>query len=166
MVARHSSPAKSDSGEDLVITRFFDAPREAVWNAWTDPEHFMRWWGPIGFTAPACKIDLRAGGKYLYCMRSPEGKDYWGTGVYREIVPIERIVFTDRFADEKGNVVPASHYGMEGDWPSEMLVTVTLEEDGSRTLMTLQHAGIPSGMLSDCEDGWGGSFDKLAESLK
>ena len=99
-------------------------------------------------------------------MRLPEGKDYWGTGVYRDIVPIERIAFTDRFADEKGNVVPVSHYGMEGDWPSEMLVTVTLEEDGSRTIMTLQHAGIPSGMLSDCKAGWSGSFDNPAESLK
>ena len=63
-------------------------------------------------------------------------------------------------------MVPASHYGLEGDWPSEMLVTVTLEEDGSRTIMTLQHAGIPSGMLSDFEAGWSGSFDNPAESLK
>jgi uncharacterized protein YndB with AHSA1/START domain len=54
-----------------------------------------RWWGPKGFTAPVCKIDLRVGSKFLYCMRSPDGKDYWNTGVYREIVEPERIVSTD-----------------------------------------------------------------------
>jgi uncharacterized protein YndB with AHSA1/START domain len=161
MVARHSSPAKLAGGEDLVITRVFDAPREAVWKAWTDPEHCVRWWGPKGFTAPVCKIDLRVGGKYLFCMRSPEGQDYWSTGVYRDIVPMERIVCTDSFSDEKGNIVPASHYGMQEDWPQELLVTVTFGEDDGKTIMTLQHVGIPSGMLSDCEDGWSGSFDKL-----
>jgi uncharacterized protein YndB with AHSA1/START domain len=66
MAARHSNAAKSQNVEDLVITRVFDAPREAVWKAWTDPKRFMRWWGPKGFTSPACKIDLRVGGKYLY----------------------------------------------------------------------------------------------------
>jgi uncharacterized protein YndB with AHSA1/START domain len=97
----------------------FDAPRELVWKAWTDPERMQRWWGPKHFTAPVWKIDLRAGGVYLYCMRSPEGQDYWSTGVYREIVDPERIVCTDSFADEKGNPVPASHYGMGEDWPLE-----------------------------------------------
>ena len=166
MVAGQSSPAKLPGGEELVITRIFHAPREHVWKAWTDPEHFMLWWGPKGFTSPACKIDLRVGGKYLACMRSPEGKDYWSTGVYREIVPNEKIVCTDSFADAKGNVVPASHYGMEGDWPSELLVTVTFEEDGGRTKMTLRHDGIPPETVSDCEAGWSGSFDKLAGSLE
>jgi len=166
MAARQSNAARSPVVEDLVITRVFGAPRGAVWNAWTDPRRFMRWWGPKGFTTPVCKIDLRAGGGYLYCMRSPEGKDYWGTGVYREIVPMERIVMTDSFADEKGNVVPASHYGMQGEWPLELLVTVTFEDDGGKTTMTLRHTGIPSGTMGDCKTGWSESFDKLAESFK
>jgi uncharacterized protein YndB with AHSA1/START domain len=166
MAARKSNAAKLPMVEDLIITRIFDASREPVWKAWSDPKHFMRWWGPKGYTAPACKIDFRVGGKYLFCMRSPEGKDYWSTGVYCDIVPMARIVLTDSFADEKGNVVPASHYGMPGEWPLELLVTVTLEEDGEKTIMTLQHEGIPTGMLSDCEAGWSGSFDKLAENLE
>jgi uncharacterized protein YndB with AHSA1/START domain len=169
MAARHSSPAKLSGGEELVITRVFDAPREAVWRAWTDPMHFMRWWGTKGFTSLVCKIDLRVGGKYLACMRSPEGQDYWSMGVYREIVPMEKIVYTDhfgrRFADAKGNVVPASPYGMPGDWPSGMLVTVTFEEDGGKTIMTLRHDGIPTETISDCEAGWSGSFDKLVGIL-
>ena len=166
MAARHSSSAKLPVSEELVITRVFDAPREAVWNAWTDPTRFMLWWGPKGFISPACKIDLRVGGKYLACMRSPEGQDYWSTGVYREIVPKVKLVYTDNFADAKGNVVPASHYAMQGDWPSELLVTVTFEEDGSKTIMTLRHVGIPPETISDCEAGWSGSFDKLAGILK
>jgi uncharacterized protein YndB with AHSA1/START domain len=151
---------------ELTITRVFDAPREKVWKAWTDPEEVKKWWGPKNFTAPVSKIDLRVGGKYLHCMRGPDGKDYWSTGVYREIVPMERIVCTDSFADEKGNVVPASHYGMTGDWPLELLVTVMFEETGGKAKMILRHEGIPSGMMRELtEAGWNESFDKLAESI-
>ena len=165
MAARHSSSAKLPGREELVILRVLDAPREAVWKAWTDPTRFMLWWGRKGFISPVCKIDLRVGGKYLACMRSPEGQDYWSTGVYCEIVPKVKIVYTDNFADAKGNVVPASHYGMQGDWPLEMLVTVTFEEDGSKTIMTLRHVGLPPEMISDCEAGWSESFDKLTGIL-
>lgn len=153
--------------QDLVITRTFDAPRELVWKAWTEPERLGRWWGPQGFTSPACTIDLRVGGTYLYCMRSPEGKDYWSTGVYREIVAPSLLVCSDSFADEEGNVVPASHYGMDPGFPLELRITVTLEEHGGRTKMILKHAGFPPGEMRElCEAGWNQSFDKLAESLK
>lgn len=152
---------------DLVITREFDAPREKVWQAWTDPEHIKRWWGPKGFTAPTAKVDLRVGGKNLFCMRSPEGKDYWSTGVYREIVPNERLVNTDSFADADGNVLPASEYGMAGEWPDELLVTITFEETEGKTKMTLRHEGLPAGEMKEMTSaGWSESFDKLAESLK
>lgn len=163
-------PATKSVERDLVIKRELNAPREEVWKAWTDPEVVKRWWGPKGFTAPVSKIDLRVGGKYVYCMRGagPDGvvKDYWGTGVYREIVPLERIVCTDSFADENGSVVPASHYGMEGDWPLELQITVTFEEQEGKTRLTLRHAGIPAGQMSEMtEAGWNESFDKLSEVL-
>lgn len=148
---------------DLIITRIYDAPREVVWKAWTDPETVKRWWGPKGFTAPVSKIDLRVGGTYLNCMRGPEGRDYWSTGVYRELVPQERLVMTDSFADEKGNAVPASHYGFTGDWPLELLVTVSCEDVKGKTKMTLKHEGIPEGVVKAMtEAGWNESFDKLA----
>ncbi len=165
MTARDSR-AMEEGERALVITRVFDAPREAVWRAWTEPERFMRWWGPQGFTSPFCTIDLRVGGRYLACMRSPDGKDYWSTGVYREIVPPARLVYTDNFADERGNVVPASHYGMPGDVPLDMLVTVTLEERGGKTTLTLTHAGLPAGERDGAGLGWNQSFDKLAEALE
>jgi uncharacterized protein YndB with AHSA1/START domain len=155
------------NSRELTITRIFDAPRELVWNAWTDSEHLMRWWGPKDYTSPSCKIDLRVGGNYLFCMRSPEGQDYWSTGVIREIVPLERIVLTDSFADENGNVVPASHYGIGEDFPLELEVTVTFEDYGDKTRMTLKHAGFPAGEVSEqAGAGWNESFDKLAESLR
>ncbi len=159
--------AKSIQESELLIMRVFNAPRELMWKAWTEPERFKRWWGPKGFTIPFCKIDLRVGGAYHYCMRSPEGKDYWVTGVYREIVKPERIVCTDCFSDEKGNVVPATHYGMSADFPLEMLVTVTFEEYGGKTRFTLRHLGIPQGEdIEGARQGWSESFDKLAEVLK
>ncbi len=153
--------------QDLVITRVFDAPRELVWKAWTEPEHLMRWWGPKGFTSPVCKVDLRVGGKYLYCMRNSEGQEFWSTGRFQEIVPPERLVVTDSFADKDGNVVSASHYGFGDDFPLELQVTVTLEEMDGKTKMTLRHAGFPAGQIRDMAGaGWNESFDKLADSLK
>ena len=154
------------SDREIVMTSVFDAPRELVWRAWTEPDLFMRWWGPKGFTTPHCEIDLRVGGRLLNCMRSPEGQEFWSTGVYREIVEPTRLVYTDSFADEKGNVVPASHYGVTGDVPLEMLVTVTFEDLGGKTRMTLRHEGLPAGeMREGAGTGWSESFDKLAEVL-
>jgi uncharacterized protein YndB with AHSA1/START domain len=152
---------------DIVIERIFDAPRELVWRAWTEPEHFKRWWGPKDFTAPDATLDLREGGRYLASMQSPDGQKFWSGGFYNEIVPLQKIVYTDSFTDEAGNVVPASHYGMEGDLPLEFHVTLTFEElEGNKTKLTLRHVGIPVGEMSDMtEAGWNESLDKLAEVL-
>ena len=152
--------------KELTITRIFDAPRELVWKAWTEPDSFKKWWGPIGFTAPACQIDFRVGGNYLSCMMSPEGKDYWTTGTYQEIIPLERIVYTDSFSDDKGNIVPATYYAMSADFPLEMKVTVTFEDYNGKTEMTLRHEGLPPDIISECRTGWSQSFEKLADSLK
>ena len=150
----------------LTITRTFDAPLEAVWKAWTNPKQIMRWWGPKDFTAPSAELDLRVGGKWLYCMTSPDGKDYWATGVFREIVPMERIVATDSFADEKGNVVPASYYGFPDEFPLELMLTVTFEDVDGKTRLTLQHVGFPAGEHRDgANEGWNQSLDKLAAAL-
>jgi uncharacterized protein YndB with AHSA1/START domain len=158
--------AKSTS-DAVTLTRVFNAPRELVFKAWTEPERMMRWWGPAHFTSPACKIDLRVGGAYLFCMQSPDGQQFWSTGVYQEITPPERLVYTDSFADEQGNVVPASYHGLAGEWPDELLVTVTFKEENGKTKLTLNQVGIPAGEARDMtQAGWNESFDKLAESLQ
>jgi uncharacterized protein YndB with AHSA1/START domain len=154
------------NGSSLIITRVFNAPPERVWQRWTDPDEYMCWWGPKDFTSPYAKLDLRVGGKYLSCMRGPDGKEYWGTGIYKEIIEPNRIVMTDSFADEHGNVVPASYYGMGNDFPSELEVELTLEDLDGKTRMTLEHCGFPEGeMLEQAKQGWNESFDKLADCL-
>jgi uncharacterized protein YndB with AHSA1/START domain len=145
----------------------FDAPRDMVWKAVTTPEMVKRWWGPKGFTAPVIKIDLRVGGKYLYAMRSPEGKDFWSAGVFRKIIPPGGIVLEDSFSDAEGNVVPASYYGMTGEWPLAMQVTMTFEEQKGRTKLTLLYNGTPPDeMIGPMTQGWNESLDKLAAVLE
>lgn len=162
-----NNPTLKTGEHKLVITRVFDAPRELVWKSWTEPERLVKWWAPKNFTTPHFKVDLRVGGKFHGCMRSHEGKDFWITGTYKEIVPFERIVCTDSFSDEKGNVVPASHYGMPADFPLEMLITVTFEESGNKTKMTLVHTGVPAGNIGEMTAcGWKEMFDKLAKSIE
>lgn len=153
---------------ELVITRIFDAPRKLVWKAWTDIDLFQKWWGPKDFTCPVSKMDFRVGGHYLHCMRGPDGQEYWSTGIYKEIVTMEKIVCTDSFADAQGNKVSASEMGMPGDdWPNELQVTVTFEDLGARTKMTLRHVGIPEGVMNEMTNaGWNQSFDKLSAALQ
>ena len=117
-------------------------------------------WRPID----TARLDLREGGRLVNVMRSPEGQDIWGTGVYREIVPLERLVFTDTFADENGNPVHASHYGFGDDFPADLLVTVTFEElPGGKTRMTMVHSGLPAGEVHEQTGiGWNESLDKMA----
>jgi uncharacterized protein YndB with AHSA1/START domain len=168
MAQERDSGAEGSSNAEkcIVVTRFFHAPRERVWRAWTEARELRRWWGPKDFSSPDCKVDLRVGGRYLFCMRSPDGQDFWSAGTYSEIVPPSRLVCTDTFSDEKGNPIPASQYGMEGDWPPELLVKITLEERGDETKLTLTHEGIPTRDMRDLTAaGWKESFNKLAAVL-
>lgn len=163
--------AQLESAGDLVITRRFNAARERVWKAWTDPVQVMRWWGPNAFVSPFCDIDFRIGGKYLFCMQSDEGpeiwkKGIWSTGEYLEIEPMTKIVCTDSFADEKGNVVSGSYYGMD-EFPLALEIAVTFSDAGEgETEMTLRHRGLPVSMIDECRTGWQESFDKLEASLR
>lgn len=162
-----SDTTTNTQSKDLIIERVFDAPRELVWQVWTQAEHLKQWWGPESFTAPEIQVDLRVGGKYLFCMTSPDGENYWSTGVFTEIVPIERFTFTDNFADEHGNIVDPSYYGMDEGFSDQMEVTVTLEDLGDKTKMTMTQRGIaPGAMFEGTHSGWSGSFDKLAAHLK
>lgn len=152
--------------QELTITRVFDAPAELVWKAWTEPERFMRWWGPKIFTSPRCEIDLRVGGTFLWVMRWPDGRDNISVGEYREVVPFERLAYVMNFADEDGNPVPPTYYGLPDDTAFEMHVSVTFAEQDGKTTMTLRHVGLPAGDMSEnARQGWNESLDKLAASL-
>jgi len=155
------------AGREIVITRVFDAPRDLVFKAWTEPEQVMRWWGPNGFATPVCKIELGPGGVFHSCMRSPVGRDFWSKGVYREIVEPERIVCTDFFSDEEGNLVQPTHDGMSPDWPAEALVTATFAEHDGKAKFALRHAvgSAPASERDQCQAGWTESLDRLAGYL-
>jgi len=102
MAAKKNNSTAQPAERELFITRTFDAPRRLVFQAWTDPKQLAQWWGPHGFTNPICELDVRPGGAIRIHMRGPDGAVYPMTGVYREIVAPERLVFTSAALDEKG----------------------------------------------------------------
>jgi uncharacterized protein YndB with AHSA1/START domain len=116
---------------DFVMERIFNAPREFVFKAFTDPEHVASWWAPFGFTIPVCKIDLRPGGIWHYCMRSPEGNEHWVRSIYREIVRPERIVYVSTFADKDANPTEGL---------PDQLGTLTFTEYDGKTRLTVRIA--------------------------
>lgn len=143
------------SDRELALTRVFDAPRELVFEALTRPELLKRWYGPAGWSFDVCEIDLRVGGRWRYVTRKPNGKAVGQGGVYREIVPGERIVNTESWED----------------WDAgETLVTTVLAEQGGRTTLTttmrfpsqeVRDTLIKSGMA----DQAGEAYDQLADLL-
>ena len=166
------------NSKQIVITRIFDAPRELVWKAWTDPKMAKKWWGPKDFTAPSIKIDLRVGGKYVFAMHGPKGsqwdKDMYSAGVYKEIVPYEKLVVTDYFSNENGEMISPADSGLEDpNFPKQLTVTVLFDEiEGGKTKLSIIYpkpateeqwkALLKSGM----KEGWNSSLDKLAGLLR
>lgn len=110
--------------EEFVVEREFAAPRALMFQVFTRPEHLKRWWAPQPFTIPVCTIDLRPGGIWHYCMRSPENQDHWARSVYREIVPPEKLVYTSTLSDEHANAVAGL---------PEHLTTVVFAEEAGKT---------------------------------
>ncbi len=153
-------PATDSAGSDstdreLVIKRIFDAPRDLVFKCWTDPEHATRWMGPKGFTGDIISYDLRPGGNYRFYMRGPDGEDHWQQGVFREIVPPERLVRTFCWADGNGNPTRP-----------ETVLTLTFADLGGKTELTLHQAQFESVTARDMHrGGWSSSLDRLAEVL-
>ena len=158
--------------KDFVLTRVFDAPRDLVWKAFTDPERMKQWWGPKGFKVLHSKMDLRPGGSYHYGMQAPDGKAMWGKFVYREIVPPEKLVFINSFSDEKGGL---TRHPMAPTWPLEMLSVFTFEEQpGGKTKFTIRwsphNASEEERKTFDAghdsmRQGWGGTMEQLAAYL-
>lgn len=113
----------------ITMTRIFDAPRELVFAAWTEPEQLAQWWGPHGFTNPVCEVDLRPGGAWRIDMQGPDGTVYPNKGVYQEVVAPERLVFSD-VVDEGA--------GAWGDTPPPSSIsTITFEEHDGKTRVTM-----------------------------
>jgi uncharacterized protein YndB with AHSA1/START domain len=154
-----ATPAKK---YDVVITKLFDAPIERVWQAWTDPELVMRWWGPNCFTAPMAKMDFREGGTSLVCMRAPDGPDMYSTWTYQRIVPNQRIEYIHNLADPDGNKLDPVSLGFP-DLPQDVRNVITFKTVNHQTEMTVTEYGFPTGqMYNMARMGLEQCLDKMA----
>src|SRR5215213_9568463 len=122
--------------QDLVVTRILDAPLALVWKAWTDPERVKQWWGPQHYTAPDARLDLRQGGKFVFCMRAPQdqgGQDSYTGGIYTKIVPMECLEFTQSISDVNGNPINPTDIGLPPEFPQEIRASVVFKPKGNMT---------------------------------
>jgi uncharacterized protein YndB with AHSA1/START domain len=140
-------------GAELVITRVYDAPRTLVFDAWTQPRHFARWFGPRGSTLPFCEMDVRPGGVMRFCHCLAGGEDLWVKGIYRDVVAPERLSFSTVFTDPAGNQIERPGF------PRETRIVVTFAEQRGSTTVTVRHTGLvrDQGELL----GWTESLDRL-----
>jgi uncharacterized protein YndB with AHSA1/START domain len=125
--ARNSLDLTQDSSEDprsLVATRIYDAPRDLVFSAWTNPRHLAQWWGPDGFTTTTSAFDMRPGGVWRFVMHGPDGRDYENRITFIEIVRPERLVY--------------EHGGGDDVEPVQFRTTVTFEDVGGKTRLTMR----------------------------
>lgn len=124
----------SDAAE-FVIEREFSAPRALVWKCWTDADKLARWWGNKQFPWVSGTLDLKVGGMFLYCWRTPDGNDLWAKFVFREIAAPERLVFVTSSADKVGATIPSPWFPV---FPREVLNTLTLTETAGKTHLSLR----------------------------
>src|ERR1700730_16290519 len=158
---------------ELVITRIFDAPRELVFKAWSEPDRAMRWWGPQGFTTAHCEMDVRPGGAYRVCMRSPGGTDHCQRGVCREVVAPDRLVLWlvaggvwREVGEPERLVFSFAWEDAQGRPGHETVVTVSCAEYGAKTKLTLHQAVFETVTARDlAQGGWASALECLAEFL-
>jgi uncharacterized protein YndB with AHSA1/START domain len=156
---------------NLEMTRTFNAPRELVFKAWTDPDHLKIWWGPKGFDMHVSKFDLQPGGFFHYRMQNPDGHQMWGKFIFREIAGPGKLVFVNCFSDSEGNIVRAPFSELV---PLEILYIVTFTEQDSKTTVTMRGAPIQAtedevqsfhSLHDSMQQGFGDSFARLVEHL-
>lgn len=155
-------------GNVLILEREFDAPKELVFKAFSEPEHLKQWWGPRGWTVPVCNVDFRPGGVWHYCMKCVDenqgdffGMESWGKGVYEEIIQDEKIVYRDYFSDAEGNEaegMPSTRVTLlfeEQDGKTKIINRA--EYDSSEALKTVLDMGMEQGVTE--------TWDRLEELL-
>jgi uncharacterized protein YndB with AHSA1/START domain len=155
----------------IEITHTFNAPRELVFNAFTESEHLQNWWGPKGWTFDVSKSDIHPGGVFHYSQRPADGNVMWVKFEYSEIIAPEKIAYISIFSDEEGNTVRAPFHS---SWPMETLNTITLIEDEGKTTLSMTVAPVSPTVeeISTFKDsqemmqeGFSGTFDQLDEYL-
>ena len=160
------------ASKPFTISRTFDAPLQVVWDAWTQREQLMQWFGPKGFTMPTAKLDLRPGGDFHYQLLGPNDLEMWGKFTYREIVPLRRMVWLHTFSDASGGLM---RHPLSATWPVKMLSTATFSERDGKTTVTIEMIALEASAQEQktfddshggMQQGWTGTFEQLAEYLK
>ncbi len=155
----------------FVISRTFDAPRDRLWQAWTERDCLKQWFGPKGFTMPVATMDFRPGGVCHSCLRSPDGREMWGKWLFREIVEPVRFSFVQSFSDAAGGV---TRHPLSPTWPLAWLCTVSFAERNGQSTVTVQWLPLnPTDQERDTfnaaqdgmKQGWSGTFEQLADYL-
>ena len=153
----------------FLISRTFNARLTDVWRAWRDPARFAQWWGPKGCTLKLQTMAFEEGGTLHYAMQWPGVPDMWGKFVYDRITPQRCVSYVSSFSNEAGDITRAPFPGM-GDWPLEVLNTVTFTEQDGHTTMTLRGTPVRAndaeramfaGFFDSLTQGFGGTLDQL-----
>ena len=157
-----------ENKNELIITKLFNASIQVVFDAWTNPEHLKNWWAPKGFSTSYCSVDLKIGGLFRYCMTSPEGKNFWGKGIYQEINIPSKITYLDTFTDPDGNPVPASYYGLKSTTIQDTKVEISFEEEGQKTKVTVRYSAmVEIGVEQEmAKQGWIDMLECLSNYLQ
>jgi uncharacterized protein YndB with AHSA1/START domain len=166
-----STASTVNSVPAFVFSRTFDASREEVWNALTQPEHLKHWWGTPGSSIEIARHELKPGGMFHYRMKFPDGRAMWARFIFREITAPERLVWLNGFSDEHGGL---TRNPWVATFPLETLNTVTLAEQDGKTQFTItvvpfnandEEARVFSGGINGMKMGFGASFKVLADYL-
>lgn len=156
-----------ESEPQVLITRIFDAPRELVFNAWTDPKSLLKWHAPNGCSILYRSIDVRTGGTFHSCIKIPNGDECWCRGIYLEVKKPERIVYTIGLADAEGIAAQPAAVGKDPDWPAETTVSVTFDDLDGKTKLTLrQSVSEAVAKRTGAHPSWLQMLDRLLEHLK
>jgi uncharacterized protein YndB with AHSA1/START domain len=149
----------------------FNASVADVWRVWTDADSIQRWWGPKGYSGLVARNDVREGGSYLWgmqsggmksgAMKSNQGRTFWNTGAYKEVVANQRIVSTMSFSDAHGKAIPGSQVSVPGRWPDEITVIVEFNEVDGKARVTVTEVGVPLIVYPLMRMGWDQQFDKI-----
>lgn len=154
------------AAKEVHIERFFNAPPEAVFKAWTNAESLRKWYAPDGCATPFVEVDVRVGGMFRYCIATPTGYHCWCGGKYLEVVPNRRLVSTLYRTDEAGNMVEPAAVGMDPEWPREMVLSISFEPRDGGTLVTLrQTVSEVVAKRTGAHPSWLQMFDRLASEL-
>jgi uncharacterized protein YndB with AHSA1/START domain len=152
---------------NVIVNRVIDAPVDQLWKAWSDSNYVMQWWGPTGFTCPLAEMDFREGGTSLVCMRAPKefgGQDMYNTWTYSQIIPMERIEFLNKFADQNGNQIDPAEIGIPPGVPPEVRHVITFKAlNKVQTELTVTEFGYASDEAHDISKaGMEQCIDKMA----